>query len=175
MTVHRITSALAFVAAFVLAVPAYALEQCAEGQHPWKLLYQGTYDLTTGLTPQQACQSWAAANNGWSFVSIVDNVCLITSPSYGDDTAQAVPVCESGSGPAPDPGSPAQVRIDAVNGHLQLTVGVGTQTIVVTPEPVSDERIADMGELFMLFLFAGLVVFCSRSLYDLVRSDTVRD
>jgi len=155
------------------------MPQCSEGQQPWELRYGSVAGgiTATGSSAAGACNNWFSANayGGWTLQGFEGNVCTLNHPSYGNDIGYVVQVCATGGGPEPEPEIPGQIRIDAVDGHVELTVQVGTQTIVVTPEPVSDERIADMGELFMLFLFAGLVVFCSRSLYDLVRSDTVRD
>lgn len=109
-----------------------SLPQCASGQHPWKLLYQGAYDLTTGLTPTQACQNWADSNLSWSFVSLIDNVCLISSPSYGEDTAQAVPVCLESAPSDPPPTTctgacTITVQLDATVAVQQLRAEVIAQ------------------------------------------------
>lgn len=176
-----------FMLLFALVVStgsAHALDACASGQQPWAInplppMYPAG---AVGNTQEAACAAMVGATLSgatWTSSAFTGGTCHAFGHPGGSangDWGVPVQVCEPGQlPPDPETGTPGQVRIDAVNGHLQLTVGVGTQTIVVTPEPVSDERIADMGELFMLFLFAGLVVFCSRSLYDLVRSDTVRD
>ena len=176
-----------FMLLFALVVSmgsAHALDACASGQKPWAINPYPPNDPAgaVGDTQEAACAAmvgamWAGATwTGWSFTGGICYASGHPNPSGNGSWSAPVQVCEPGQlPPDPEPGTPGQIRIDAVDGHVGLTVQVGTQTIVVTPEPVSDERIADMGELFMLFLFAGLVVFCSRSLYDLVRSDTVRD
>lgn len=46
-----------------------------------------------------------------------------------------------------------------------------TVTLRVEPSPASDARIADYGELFLLLLVAGLVVYCARKLADLFWKD----
>lgn len=47
----------------------------------------------------------------------------------------------------------------------------GTVTVVIQPAPVDETHIADLAELWVLFLVAGVVVFCTRRILDLFRTD----
>jgi|NGEPerStandDraft_5_1074534.scaffolds.fasta_scaffold76306_2 hypothetical protein len=52
------------------------------------------------------------------------------------------------------------------------TVPAGsTVTVVVEPAPVDDGHIADLADLWLAFLAAGVVIFCARRLVDLFRGD----
>jgi hypothetical protein len=40
-------------------------------------------------------------------------------------------------------------------------------TVMIEPAPASEERLADIGEMFVLFLVAAVIVFCARGLVNL--------
>lgn len=44
-----------------------------------------------------------------------------------------------------------------------------TVTVQLAPAPPTTDNIADIGEVFTLFLVACVVVFCMRELYNLFR------
>ena len=52
-----------------------------------------------------------------------------------------------------------------------------TQTIVVqvTPAPPNPETIADLSELALLFLVAGVAIYCMRALIRLFSTDSHND
>jgi len=154
------------------------LPVCNSGQPPFKLVYAGSYDMTTGLTPFLACDQWRINNAGWSFVSLEGSTCVITHPTYGNDSGQIVQVCDPDyvpPDPDPTPGDATAVQIQAVNGYVTLTYVVGTQTVIVEPPPLTDEKLADMAEAGLLLMLALLVIYCSRALLDLLRMDTIKD
>lgn len=53
--------------------------------------------------------------------------------------------------------------------------GGQTLTVLVQPAPPDPERLADLGELYILFFCAALAIFCMRQLYNLFRVDHDRD
>ncbi|MGP3506107.1 hypothetical protein [Paracidovorax citrulli] len=53
--------------------------------------------------------------------------------------------------------------------------GGQTLTVLVQPAPPDANTLADLGELFVLFFGAAMVIFCLRRLYDLFRVDHDRD
>jgi len=58
---------------------------------------------------------------------------------------------------------------------VTLTYSVGTQTVIVEPPPLTEEKMQDMAEGAMLLMFALLVIYCSRALLDLLRADSIKD
>ena len=50
-----------------------------------------------------------------------------------------------------------------------------TVTLQLEPSSVSDDRIADYGQLFTLLLVAGVVVFCAKGLVNLFWSNSDKD
>lgn len=81
----QLRSVLACVVVFVLAVPAYALDQCAEGQQPYKIIGIDA----AGPTPAAAC----AAMVGYEFSGGTWTSAVMGGP-YG-------PGCHAGGHPGP--------------------------------------------------------------------------
>jgi len=154
---------------------------CTSGQLPYLSGTVGTGGAL-GTSPADACQATATWHNVNGYgpsvvVSNTDAVCNFTASGGYPLTYSIVQVCEP-SAPDPDPPPPGDVsavQIQAVNGYVTLTYVVGTQTVVVEPPPLTEEKLADLMEAGGFLMLALLVVFCSRALLDLLRTDSIKD
>lgn len=151
---------------------------CQQGQLPFTTTNWGGAQITGG-TAQEVCDNLANAHrtltgSTWVCTSIESPyLWLGQAPPQKADAWIFQQVCDPAPvGPNPDPNS---VQIEAVNGYVTLTYAVGTQTVIVEPPVLTEERMQDLAEGALLLMFALLVIYCSRALLDLLRADSIKD
>jgi len=161
------------------------LPTCTLGQFPWFLDLGSTN--TQGNTPAEACSAMVGVNIGagtWTSAQLGGPSGPTFCHAYGHPSSSfngsfgaPVQVCEVASTPVdPDPPSGVNaVQIQALNGYVTITYVVGTQTVVVEPPPLTEEKLFDLLEAGGFLMLALLVVFCSRALLDLLRTDSIKD
>jgi len=159
------------------------LPTCTSGQAPW-LLDLGSFS-SQGNTADEACAgmvgiftgggTWTSAQIGGPSGPTVCHAYGHPSSSFNGGFAPPVEVCEPASSGDPEPGTGNAVQIEALNGYVTVTYVVGTQTVVVEPPPLTEEKLFDLLEAGGFLMLALLVVFCSRALLDLLRTDSIKD
>ncbi|MBX3655210.1 MAG: hypothetical protein KF686_13585 [Ramlibacter sp.] len=161
------------------------MSTCTSGQAPWRGYYLGSpFGDWSGSTPQAVCDAYS------DFYGIahadVTQPAQTPVPSLGEsyfcDPGEAgdgyyfdvQEVCQPGDGGATEtPGN--AIAVTAQGGYVTVTFATGTQTVIVEPPPLDEDRIADIGIAFGALALALVIVYMSRALLDLLRTDPHRD